>query len=228
MIKPMKNLTKFILVVIVFTITTKSFSQTFGVKGGLNLSNLLEKDNEETYSTDYKMKPGFHVGATAEFPINDIFAFETGLLLSTKGFKYSDSGSDGGYDWSESASANAYYLDIPLTGKGYFDLGSAKIYGVFGPYIGIGLSGKYKYEYSYYGESGSESETIEWGNDSENDHLKRLDFGLTFGAGVEIKSVQIGLAYNLGLKNISADTGDGYKINNRVLAISLAYRFGGE
>jgi hypothetical protein len=32
------------------------------------------------------MKTGFHIGATAEFPLTEIFSLETGLLLSTKGF----------------------------------------------------------------------------------------------------------------------------------------------
>ena len=217
---------KLLMAAVMFATAAESFAQTFGVKAGLNLSNLLEKDDEDTYSTDYKMKPGFHVGATAEFPLSEMFSFEPGILLSTKGYKYSDSGSDSGYDWEETETANLYYIDIPLLAKASYDLGSVKIYGALGPYLGIGLSGKWEYEYSFDGDTESESETVEWGNDSENDHLKRLDFGLTFGAGVEISSFQIGLAYNLGLKNISAYTGDGFKVNNRVLGISVGYKFG--
>jgi hypothetical protein len=210
-----------------FLLAQESFAQTFRAKAGLNLSNILDKDDSETYSTDYKMQPGFNVGATAEFPLNEMFSVETGLYFLTKGYKFSDSGSEFGYEWKEEENVNLYYLDIPITGKASFDAGGAKIFGVLGPYIGIGLSGKAKYEYTFGGDSESGSEDIEWGS-GEDDHLKRFDFGLTAGAGAEIKSFQIIVSYSYGLANISADTEGGYKVNNRVLGISLGYKFGGE
>ena len=113
-----------------------------------------------------------------------------------------------------------FSIDIPLTGKASYDIGSFKIYGAFGPYIGVALSGKYK-------TSDSPDYTLKWGSSSEDD-LKRVDFGLVFGAGVEINAIQIGIAYNLGLMNISATTDGGSKINNRVLGISAGYWFGKE
>jgi len=66
-----------------------------------------------------------------------------------------------------------------------------------------------------------------WGS-GEYDFLKRLDFGLTGGAGIEINFIQIDLSYGLGLANISSYTNDGDKINNRVLGIFLGYKFGGK
>ena len=87
---------------------------------------------------------------------------------------------------------------------------------------------KLKAEFTYGGESDSEEEDVEWGSDEENDDLKRLDFGLTMGAGVEISSIQIGLTYGLGLANISSYNDNGNKINNRVLGISVGYKFGGK
>ncbi len=209
---------KLFVIVALFAISIKGYAQTFGARAGFNLSNMLIKDNEDTYSDNFKMKPGFHLGATAEFPINETFAFETGLLLSTKGAKESES--ESGYDYS--SVINLYYFDIPLTGKAYYSVGNVKIFGLFGPYVGIGLSGKTKYS-----ETGSSdyNESVKWGNDSDNDDLKRMDFGLTFGGGVVFNAFEVGLCYNLGLKNISSDTGDGFKINNRVLGISLGYKF---
>ena len=90
---------------------------------------------------------------------------------------------------------NLIYLDIPLTAKASFNVGDAKIYGAFGPYIGIGLSGTVKSELSFAGETESDSEIIDWGSDENNDELKRLDYGLTMGVGVEINSIQIGITY---------------------------------
>jgi hypothetical protein len=220
----MRKIMKLITIVVVFTIATQSFAQTFGVKAGLNLSNMLAKDNDKTYSKDFKMNPGFHVGATAEFPISGMFSFETGLLLSTKGYKYSEKETN--YEYKETL--NLLYLDIPLTAKATFDVGSVKIYGAVGPYLGLGLSGKGKYEETGDGTTTKDTETVKWGSDADKDDYKRLDFGLVVGAGVVINSIQIGVSYGLGLANISSYTEDGAKINNKVLGISLGYRFGGK
>ncbi|MBT8220056.1 MAG: PorT family protein [Bacteroidia bacterium] len=122
---------------------------------------------------------------------------------------------------------NLIYLDIPLTVRASFDIRGAKIYSVFGPYVGMGLSGKIKTESSYMGETEKDQEDINWGNNEDDGDLKRLDFGLTIGTGVEINAIQIGISYSLGLANISNFADDGTKISNRVLAISAGYNFGG-
>lgn len=221
----MKYLGKLFVVVIAFTMTTELFAQNFGIKAGLNLSNMLVKADDETYSDDFKMNPGFHIGVTAEFPLAEMISFETGLLLSTKGFKIEEE-TFFGETYKAAEKLNLLYLDIPLTAKATFDLGGAKIYGVFGPYVGMGLSGKTKRVATFDGETVTEERDIQWGSDDESD-LKRLDYGLTMGAGVEINSIQIGLTYGLGLANISSVPGRP-KINNRVLGLSVVYKFGGE
>lgn len=222
----MKNVVKIMILVLGVTMTTESFAQKFGLKGGLNLSNMLFKDDDDTYSDDFKMNPGFHIGGTAEFPLSDVLSFETGLLLSTKGFKISEEETILGMTSKIEVKSNLLYLDIPLTAKASFDLGGAKLYGSLGPYVGMGLSGKSESEVTLMGETTKDENDIEWGSDEESD-FKRLDFGLNMGAGVEINSIEIGLAYNLGLANISPITDGGFMINNRVLALSVGYKFGG-
>jgi len=197
---------------------------SFIVKGGLNLSDLLAKDDEDNYSDNFKLKPGFHIGITAELPISETFVFETGLLLSTKGFKMSESKTLNGETYEVKGSSNLLYLDIPLTAKSYFKVGQTTIFGALGPYIGYGLSGKSKYETSMNGDTESDEQDVNWG--SGDDDVKRLDFGLTAGAGIEISFIQIGLSYNLGLANIVANTENGMKVNNRVIGLSVGYKFG--
>lgn len=222
----MKNLLKLLIMIIVFTMAAESFAQTFGVKAGLNLSNILAKDDDETYSEDFKMNPGFHLGITAEFPFTDMISFEPGLLLSSKGTRISEEETYMGETYKYEQKVNLFYLDIPLTAKASFDIENARVYGVFGPYLGMGLSGKSKSEETFMGETETEEEDINWGSDKEDD-LKRLDFGLSVGVGVEINSIQIGLSYSLGLANISANTDGGSTTNNRVLGISIGYKFDG-
>ena len=218
----MKSLTKVLMIFLISLVCYQTNAQTFGIKGGLNLANMLEKDDDETYSNDYSMNPGFHIGLTVDVPFNDFLSFEPGLLLTTKGMKYEDEimGAD------VTAKANLYYLDIPLAIKASHDLGDGlKMYGAVGPYVGLGLSGKVKATVEYQGDKETEEEDVEWGSDEDEDYLKRLDLGLTFGGGVEINSILIGISYDLGLSNISAYQDYGTTSKNRVLKFSVGYRF---
>jgi hypothetical protein len=231
----MKNVGKLLLVVMILSWGLKSFAQPiFGVKAGLNLSNMLQKDDQETYSKDFKMRPGFHVGPTAEFQINDMFAFETGLLLSTKGYNYDESGTEEIMGISATYSSKGHlsllYLDIPLTAKAVFDMNGTKLYGLFGPYVGLGLSGKHKDETTstVMGQTQTENTDGDVSFGSGDDDIKPLDLGLQIGAGIELEKIQIGLAYNLGMANLAQSSDGGYKMNNRVLALSLGYKFGGK
>ncbi|PKP33264.1 MAG: hypothetical protein CVT99_02085 [Bacteroidetes bacterium HGW-Bacteroidetes-16] len=203
----MKKLIIFIAVAVLFTYSADSFAQTFGVRGGLNMTNMLSKSDAHT--ADFKTKVGYHIGGTAEFEITDMFSFETGLFLSTMGYKYEGEMAD--------YTTNLLYLNIPITAKARYELDNFNLYGLFGPYIGLGLSGKYKAD--------DNSEDIKWGS-GDSDDLKRLDFGWTIGAGIEYEAFMAGLSYNLGLANIAAQTEGGYKAKNRAFLISVGYRFG--
>jgi opacity protein-like surface antigen len=168
------------------------------------------------------MNPGFHIGGIIDFQFTDLLSLETGLILDTKGFKFEEGGT--GYSYKEKL--NTFYLDIPIVLKVSVDAGSSvRIFGTAGPYIGIGLTGKWKSIYEYQGTEDTDEEKVEWGN-TDDDHLKRLDYGLTFGAGVEIKAFLVGISYDLGLANISAYTDLETKVKNRVLRITVGFWFG--
>lgn len=218
----MKNLTRVLVLLFVTLFCYQANAQTFGVRGGLNLANMLEEDDEDTYSNDYSMNPGFHLGLTVDMPINEAVSFESGLIFNTKGMKYKveEMGAE------MVANANLYYLDIPLTIKGTHVLGDGlKMYGLIGPYVGFGLSGKIKIAIEYEGQEETEEVDIEWGNDENEDDLKRLDMGLTFGAGVEMDKVVLGISYDLGLSNIASYQDYGTTSKNRVLKFSVGYLF---
>jgi len=215
----MKNLVKLLAIVFTLTFASESFAQSFILKGGLNMSNMLEKDKSNTYSDEYKMKPGFHAGLGVEIPFSEAIALEVGALVSTKGFK--TKGEFLGIDYS--SSLNTLNLDIPILVKPYFEIADGtKLFGAVGPYVGLGLFGNVKSKVA--GER--DSENLEWGNDIDENDIKRLDFGLSIGGGVEIKGLQVGVSYGLGLGNISPYSDDSYRLQNRVLALSLGYKLG--
>jgi len=212
------KINKLLIIVVAFTMTTKSFAQVkYGIKAGLNLANMLEKDDDDTYSDDYLMKIGFHLGGTAEIPISEKFSVQPGLLFSTKGFKMKIDGIDGFYE-AMNINVNLNYLEIPINAIYKIELGSSKLCINAGPYLGYALSGIVSVD--------DDSESIDIGS-SDDDDLKALDYGFNIGAGIEINdAITIGLQYGLGLGNLSIDTDNGYKLNNRVIGISVGYMFG--
>lgn len=225
----MRKLMNISIVILVCAISAESFAQTFRVKAGLNLSKVHEKYPDMTYRDDYSIKPGFHLGGTAEYPLSEIFFFETGMFFSTKGYKYEEK-IDG---YSTNEKLNLYYVDIPLTAKVSIEFGNINVYGFLGPYIGIGLIGKVKTELFVprLGQNNEET-NVEWGS-GPHDNYKRLDYGLQVGLGIEKKSIQFGLTYGLGLADISPDPNDENNITdyvpitrNRVVGISIGYKFG--
>lgn len=219
----MKNLVKFLVLVGVFSMTTELFAQNFGVRAGLNVSKINGNNLVQAFNDEFNWKNGFHVGATAEFPMTDVFSFETGLYFSTKGYDFSEVDNFFGITNSFIGSLDFYYLDVPLTAKASFDLGGVRVYGLLGPYIGLGLSGKLDYDSVIGMFENSHEIAVRWGADKD---YKRLDYGLTVGAGVEIQSILIGLTYNLGLANITAETANDASANHRVIAVSVGYVFG--
>ena len=213
----MKNLIKLFFVIVVFTMSMQSFAQRAGIIAGLNLSNLLVKIDDTKLSDDYKMNPGIHLGLVVEIPVYKFLSLETGLIVSTKGYKEESI--------VEKDNMYLFYLDLPITIKGTLDLKAVKLYAAVGPYLGLGVYGFTKN--TIIATDNVSTEETKWGSD-KTDGLKRFDMGLTFGGGIEIGAVPIflGVSYDLGLINMSPNS-DLITCNNRVLKISLGCKFGG-
>jgi hypothetical protein len=194
------------------------YAQSFGVKAGLNLSNLvIKEDGSEIPDLDYR--PGFHAGLTTDIPLSTLFSLDAGILASTKGAIIQQGDISGNVKFS----FNMLYVDVPIALKAHFPINStAKAYIAAGPYVGVGLIGKTKLTVTVLDESEETTDDITWGNNEEE--TNRLDYGASLGAGVELGSVLIGVSYNLGLDNI-ANTNEA-SIKHRVIGVSLGYRFG--
>jgi opacity protein-like surface antigen len=198
----MKNQIRLLALIVLTFFSLGAFAQTFGIKGGLNMSNLKWED--ESGATSFKNRIGFHVGITAEF--GQKFAFAPEILLSTKGAKVeTDDGS---------GQVGLLYVDIPLNLKYTHDLGSAKIFGQAGPYVGIAVKGTDEWE-------GDEVD-YSFGNDEEEDDFKRTDIGINFGGGLQFNQITIGVSYSLSMTTILPYD---ETLKNNVLYISIGYKF---
>jgi len=205
------KLNKLLIIVVAFTMTTKSFAQVkYGVKAGLNFANINEKSSLGSDNDGKTSKIGFHFGGTAEFPASEAVSVQTGLLFSSKGYKSSYLG--------VSSTMNVNYLEIPINTIYKIEIGSSKLCLSAGPYLGYAVSADEK--------SGDAEVDIKIGSGDE-DYYKALDYGLNIGAGVELNDkITIGLQYGLGLANISSYTEYGTSAKNNVFGISVGYMFG--
>ena len=92
----------------------------FGVKGGLNFSNLTSSEGSNGLTS-------FHLGGFAEFKVSEKFAVQPELLYSMQGAGY-----DGG-------DLNLNYINIPIMAKFYV---AEKFNIQAGPQIGFLMSAK--------------------------------------------------------------------------------------
>ena len=101
---------------------------------------------------------------------------------------------------------NPLYLELPLNLVVRLPLStSANIFINGGAYIAAGIAGKSKFEGQLAGISGSHTENIKFtsadpnSDDQAYSKLKRFDYGLNVGAGLDLKKVLLKVNYGYGL-----------------------------
>lgn len=203
-------LTAFILGLLSFS----AKAQYFGIKGGLNFSNLNVGDIDNI--DDENMRPGYHFGAYINLPITEGFALQPEVLYSTKGNKIhynADLGPLGNID--QDITTKLDYIDIPILAV--IRIGEIAEIEV-GPYFGFLANSKLEFD-----------ETFEGSEDLDSDDFKNLDYGISGGLAVNLALLQVGARYNYGLQKVSdsdaADLfyGDG---KNSYFQLFAALRFG--
>lgn len=192
---------KIIMVCLFAAVAATGFSQIkFGVKTGVNFSNLKSEDE----SMDSRLAP--LVGGFAEFSFNDKLAFRPELVYSMEGAK--DEYSEDGFDIEETIKLD--YLNLPLLVKYKIANGISVI---AGPQVGFLLSAKAKME------SGSSSAT-----EDIKEYLKGTNLSFSLGAGWEAENgLGVDLRYNLGLSNIADD--EDADLKTKSLQLSVFYTF---
>jgi hypothetical protein len=165
------------------TIAANAFGQvplTLGVRAGYNNNSLYAIKNASV-----KTQNGFNVGAYAEYAFTDMLGIQSGVSLTTHGAK-----TRGYYDATPSK-ISIYELQIPVLAAFQYGIATdLKVKANAGVTFGIGLSAK--------GTGMPES------NLYSRDVLKRFNFGLAAGAGIEWQHIYLGAAVDWGLSNINA------------------------
>jgi len=164
-------------------ITTNAPS--FGIKGGINISNLSTKEADQD-----KMLTGFNIGVFAKMPITNNIAIQPELYYTTKGAQttYNSTFINGTFQY------NFNYLEVPLllvvniTDK--FNLH-------IGPYVSYMLNGKVKNK--------SNVNSVDFEEKINTEDYNKLDAGFAAGAGVYLGGISLGARYTYGLTKVGKE-----------------------
>lgn len=160
----------FVLLISVLFFSTLSYSQTrFGIKGGLNFTNIsnLSSDVEKTW----KNQTGYQLGVALQIKIPVIgLAIQPELLYSTV-----KSASDNGNE------INIDYLTLPVNIQLGTDMLFFRPFIVASPFVSYMIDNNVRLE------------------DQPVDEINRFDYGVGVGVGIDIWKLQIMGKYNWGL-----------------------------
>ena len=186
-----------IMVSLFFTPSVSNAQTQFGIRAGLNATNVSFKS-----LPNKSERFGYHVGVFADVPISPGFvSLQPEISYSTQGTSFKPA--------NERQTLNLNYVDLllPVAFKlSMFDL-------QVGPFASYMTS---KPNYTYYAD-----------NKVYTDGFKKYDVGLTAGITMNVNKFLIGLRYNQGFVDITQDNarvvlGSG---KNAVGQVSVGYKF---
>ena len=187
-----------------------ALSTKFGIKGGLNLTNL----HSDNFSDDH-LKAGFNLGVFSKIPITPGFSIQPELLYSLKGSK---SDYNNSVEGSGQYRFNLGYVELPVLAVVNLTKNFSIHLGGYGAYLtNVNI------------KDVNNDGHVNGITDLNADNFNRWDFGLAGGIGFDIENFMIGARYNYGLTsigksgNLSSDVLGNAKNNG--LAIYVGFGF---
>lgn len=203
------------------------------IQAGLNLANVSVTDNGRVNSAN--SLTSFQVGLVGDIHVGSIVYFQPGILYTGKGSK-TESGDQNSTTYYK-ATTNPFYLEVPANVVLKLPISSdAKIFVGAGPYIAMGVNGKNKVEARYANVTTNSENDIKFSNDDPTTLnqqegagfgiLRRFDYGLNGTAGIEGKTIMLGVNYGYGLAKLQSTASNSSNDNNkyRVFSIILGIR----
>jgi Outer membrane protein beta-barrel domain len=203
-------------------------AQTY-IQGGLNLANITKTNDGQTEKNN--LLTTFNAGILSRFDLSKVVDLESGLLFTGRGSK-AETYFNGGNDYVKTT-FNPYYVEVPLNVvvKAPLDKNSGLFFHA-GPYIAVGVAGKSKSESKIWSLYSSTSKSIKFSNDNPftsqqddaaYDKLKRFDFGMNIGAGLQLEHILFRLNYGFGMVKInSTESNNNANDKNKYRTVSLS------
>lgn len=177
--------------------------RTLGVKGGVNLAT--QRNSGGAGGPGLQSRVGLVAGMFATMPLFFKLEFQPEALFTSKGARIGREGIK--------ASLVADYLEVPVLAR-FSRRGSFNYYLAGGPAVAFLLRAHSRTKFA------SATEEIDI-----TEQVKRFDFGVAMGGGVEFGSIVIDGRYTLGLQDIDKDKGDAVKTTNRAVALTVGFKF---
>jgi hypothetical protein len=211
----MNNMKKSLLICLLFSLTVAAEAQdkdqrskpSFGVKGGLNYSNVWDEKGQD-FRADAKF--GFAGGLFLGIPIGNFLGFQPEILVAQKGFQGSGTLMGAPYSFSRTTT----YIDIPL------QLQVKPL-----EFLTILLGPQYSYLIN-------QKDVYTWGANStgqeqefENDNIRKNILGFTAGADINIEHVVVSWRMGWDLQDNNGDgTSSTPRYKNQWLQLTLGFR----
>lgn len=178
----------------------------FGVKAGVNFSNVYDEEGEDFVADG---KTGFAGGVFLSIPIGKLFGIQPELMYSQKGFKSTANVLGSNYELKRTST----YLDIPLL----VQVKPIKFLTILaGPQFSYLLKTKNEFN----GFSSEQQEEL------NSDNYKKNIFGFVVGADVNIEQFVISgrLAWDINKSDVDGNTTEP-RYKNQVAQLTVGYRF---
>ena len=195
-------------------VSSLTFAQQFGIKGGMNVSSLSNDAGLE----DSSSKIGFNAGVFLNAPLAANFSIQPEVLYNNLGSKVTLTDFDINNDnYTAEYARHLDYISVPVM---FQYNATPSFYLEAGPQFSFLLDARDKYKSTKNGST-TDSDT----RDLNKDAFNTFDFGLGLGAGYWITpKLGINARYNAGFTDIyKENNGDSVKNNN--FQVGLAYKF---
>lgn len=181
---------------------------TFGLKAGLNYSNVYDSQGEE-FQADSKF--GLAAGVALAIPIGKYLGIQPEVLLSQKGFKGTGRILGSNYKFTRTTD----YLDVPVLF-------------LFKPseFISIVAGPQYSFLVRQTDVFANATTSIEQEKEFENDNIRKNTFCFTGGIDINLKHIVLGVRAGWDIQN---NNGDGTSSTPRYKNVwyqgTIGYRF---
>ena len=209
-----------------FTAAANAQQVVLGLKGGLNIAEILTSTNQNIYLGGVPQgirnlpRTDLNGGIFASVHLTKKFTLQPEVVYSGQG---ATGNSQGGNIYSATETYNFHYVNVPVLLKFNSPLG---LFAETGPQVGLLLSARV--QESVVGNDNTSSFNVK-------NQFKSTDFAWVLGVGyLSTFHVGIDIRYNLGLSNFSNSSTSGImndrvqngSIKNSVTQIGLFYMFG--
>jgi outer membrane immunogenic protein len=177
-----------------------------GVKAGVTAARMPGVTDAVEVAVDEESRWGGTGGVFLTLPLNDLVAFQPEALYVVKGATLVSRAV------SYTLSFDARYLEMPLFFR--FGRSSRRLFLLAGPYLGFRLAAEAR-------------EVVDGVTETRDfaDQMKRVDVGVSFGAGATFGRFLVEGRWTEGLRDVESEDRFGTTVRHRVLAALAGFRF---